>query len=71
MQCRDHLAEKLRASPVLKGMRLVAVTGYGQAEDFERARAAGFDDHLVKPVDLVRRERTLAGFPGERHGSLL
>ena len=56
------LAERLRARPGLKGVRLVALTGYGQAEDF--ARAAGFDDHLVKPIDLVRLERTLAGLPG-------
>lgn len=47
----------------LKSMRLIALTGYGQAEDFERARMAGFDNHLVKPVDLVRLERTLAGLP--------
>jgi CheY-like chemotaxis protein len=32
---------------------LVAVTGYGQWEDKERARAAGFDHHLVKPINLT------------------
>ncbi len=31
--------------------RLIAITGYGRAEDRERAREAGFDDHLLKPVD--------------------
>jgi CheY-like chemotaxis protein len=31
--------------------QLIAVSGYGQAEDRERSRAAGFDRHLVKPVD--------------------
>ena len=31
---------------------LVDVTGYGQSEDRQRALAAGFDDHLVKPLDL-------------------
>lgn len=31
---------------------LVALTGYGQAEDRERARAAGFDVHLTKPADV-------------------
>jgi CheY-like chemotaxis protein len=31
---------------------LVALTGYGAPEDRERALAAGFDEHLVKPVDL-------------------
>jgi CheY-like chemotaxis protein len=33
-------------------MRLVALTGYGQEADRERAQAAGFDRHLTKPVDL-------------------
>lgn len=32
------------------GGRLVAITGYGEPEDFQRSRAAGFDQHLVKPV---------------------
>jgi CheY-like chemotaxis protein len=40
---------------------LVAVTGYGQAEDRERALAAGFDAHLVKPVDPAALESVLAG----------
>lgn len=35
-------------------MRLVALTGYGQAEDIARSRAAGFDEHLVKPIDSRR-----------------
>jgi PAS domain S-box-containing protein len=44
-----ELARRLRLeNPAL---RLVAVTGYGQAEDRERSRAAGFQEHLVKPVD--------------------
>lgn len=40
---------------------LVALTGYGQAEDIERAREAGFDAHMVKPVDLNALERVIAG----------
>ena len=42
-------------------MRLVALTGYGQPEDARRSRAAGFDVHLVKPVDFARLRRVLAG----------
>jgi CheY-like chemotaxis protein len=53
------LARHLRAKPGLDGLRLVAVTGYGQAEDRERSKAAGFDDHIVKPVDLLMLERAL------------
>lgn len=59
-----ELAERLRAMSPLNGIRLVALTGYGQAEDYQRTRAAGFDDHLVKPVDLSALERTLAGISG-------
>jgi two-component system, chemotaxis family, CheB/CheR fusion protein len=55
------LARRLRALPGLRGVRLVALTGYGQAEDLQRALAAGFDDHVVKPVSLAALERTLAG----------
>jgi CheY-like chemotaxis protein len=34
-------------------VRFVAITGYGQETDKEKARAAGFDAHLVKPVDVT------------------
>ncbi len=40
--------------------RLVAVTGYGQPEDRQRARTAGFDKHLTKPVDPDELQRALA-----------
>ncbi len=56
-----QLAGRVRAIPRLSTTRLIAVTGYGQAEDRLRTRAAGFDDHLVKPVDLPALERILAG----------
>jgi PAS domain S-box-containing protein len=56
-----ELAARLRAMPRLNRIRLVAVTGYGQAEDRQRTQAAGFDDHLIKPVDLQALESTLAG----------
>ena len=51
-----ELARQLRAIPAHASMRLIALTGYGQASDKARARAAGFDDHLVKPAspDRVR-----------------
>jgi len=35
-----------------QGLTLVAVTGWGQDEDRRRSREAGFDAHLIKPVDL-------------------
>jgi PAS domain S-box-containing protein len=47
------VAERLRALPALSGLKLIAMTGYGQEEDRRRSREAGFDHHLVKPVDFV------------------
>ena len=55
-----EIARRLRADPTLESVRLVAVTGYGQNEDRERARQAGFDAHVVKPVDLARLERAFS-----------
>jgi signal transduction histidine kinase/CheY-like chemotaxis protein len=40
-------------------VRLIALTGYGQAEDRRRALEAGFDEHLIKPVDLDTLEEAL------------
>ncbi len=47
-----ELATRLRERPELRGTKLVAVTGYGQKTDRARSREAGFDEHLVKPLDL-------------------
>lgn len=47
-----ELAQRLRQHPECKGIRLIAVTGYGQQSDRDRARQAGFDEHLVKPVNM-------------------
>ena len=47
-----ELARRLRASADTAPARLLALTGYGKAEDRQRALDAGFDHHLVKPVDL-------------------
>lgn len=49
-----EVARKLRASESLKAIKLIALTGYGQADDARRAYEAGFDLHLVKPVDPER-----------------
>jgi PAS domain S-box-containing protein len=52
-----ELARRFRADPALRNMVLVALTGWGQDEDRRRTRDAGFDLHLVKPVesDVLRR----------------
>lgn len=45
------VAERLRAHDRCKDAVLIAISGYGQESDRRRARQAGFDHHLVKPVD--------------------
>ena len=57
------LAGLVRALPQCRGMRLIALTGYGQDEDRRRALDAGFDQHLVKPVDIDRLQALLAQAP--------
>ena len=54
-----ELAAHLRELPGLAGLRLIAVTGYGQESDRRRTRDAGFHGHLVKPVDIDAIEATL------------
>jgi signal transduction histidine kinase/ActR/RegA family two-component response regulator len=46
-----EVARRLRADPATRSMPLIALTGYGQLRDQQTALAAGFDLHLVKPVD--------------------
>jgi signal transduction histidine kinase len=47
-----EVAQRIRALPACKSMMLAALTGYGQEEDRQRALAAGFDQHLTKPVKV-------------------
>ena len=54
-----ELVRRLRADAGLASIRLIAVTGYGQESDRRRALEAGFDEHLVKPVDLDRLQSML------------
>jgi PAS domain S-box-containing protein len=49
-----ELARLIRDRGNLARLKLFALTGYGQASDRERTAAAGFDEHLVKPVDIAR-----------------
>ena len=48
-----ELAQCMRADPSLAGIELIALTGYGQQEDRIQSRAAGFSQHLVKPIDAA------------------
>ena len=53
-------ARKIRQQPLGKGMVLVALTGWGQEEDRRKSREAGFDGHMVKPVELDALMQLLA-----------
>jgi len=74
-----EIARRVRCDPALRHVTLVAVTGYGRDEDKRRSREAGFDHHLVKPIDaetlarvvarLESREADGAAAPGEGDGS--
>jgi CheY-like chemotaxis protein len=54
-----EVAEGFRRDNELKDTIMVALTGYAQPDDLERARAAGFNRHLAKPVDIAILEQTL------------
>jgi signal transduction histidine kinase len=54
------VARQLRREPQLRDVRLVALTGYALPEDQQRAFAAGFSEHMAKPVKLEALERLFA-----------
>ena len=56
-----EVARRLRQNAALAHVHLVAVTGYGQDADRLRTREAGFDVHLVKPVEASTMKALLAG----------
>jgi len=56
-----QLAAEIRRRLGGKPMRLIAFTGYGGADDIARAKAAGFDAHLVKPVEIDHLLAALGG----------
>ncbi|WP_167784869.1 ATP-binding protein [Ramlibacter rhizophilus] len=58
-----EVARRLRADARLGRVLLVALTGWGSQEDRKRARDAGFDHHLTKPVDVAAVEALLAQLP--------
>jgi CheY-like chemotaxis protein len=58
-----EVARRIRTLPTICHARLIAITGYGQRTDVLRAKEAGFDQHLVKPVDLEGLLEVLEGAP--------
>jgi CheY-like chemotaxis protein len=61
-----ELAQHVRQDPALADIVLVALTGYVKPEDRERARRAGFDFHLTKPVSWDALERLLGSLPAPK-----
>jgi PAS domain S-box-containing protein len=61
-----ELARRLRSEPATAQARFLALTGYGQAHDRTLARAAGFDHHFVKPVDIAALQAVLGTNNGDQ-----
>ena len=55
-----EVAREIRRQPALRDVMLVAMTGYGHESDQQNSLKAGFDHHLVKPVDHAALSRVLA-----------
>jgi two-component system CheB/CheR fusion protein len=55
-----ELARHIRRNPAIADVTLIALTGYGRASDRAESRAAGFDEHLVKPVQAEQLLRLLS-----------
>ncbi len=60
-----EVARRLRLETGCDEATIIAVSGYGQEEDRRRSREAGFDYHLVKPVDFEQVRKLLAKRRGE------
>jgi PAS domain S-box-containing protein len=60
------IARAFRADEALRSTFLIALSGYAQTDDIERARAAGFDQHLAKPPTIDRLKRAFAAGPRRR-----
>ena len=55
-----EVAQRIRATPWGRAVRLIAITGWGSSEAHQRAVDSGFDGHLTKPVDLERLAAVIA-----------
>ena len=63
-----EVAKQIRQQPVLRNTILVAMTGYGQKSDRQNSQEAGFDYHLVKPVDTLALMKIIAGLGSSKIG---
>jgi PAS domain S-box-containing protein len=58
-----ELARRLRDRPRDRPLRLIAITGYGRDADRQHTREAGFDGHMVKPIDIAGLDAAIQGLP--------
>ena len=58
-------AKHIRQQPWGKGVVLVALTGWGQDEDRRKSEEAGFDSHMVKPIEPAALEKLLANLKAD------
>jgi len=61
-----EVARRVRSAPSGQGVVLIAMTGWGQDEDRRHSHEAGFDHHLVKPVDFPALEQLLVSLARRR-----
>jgi CheY-like chemotaxis protein len=61
-----EVCRRIRQEAWGRELTVVALTGWGQEEDRQRSRDAGFDAHLVKPVDYDQLEKLVASLPSAR-----
>ncbi len=64
-----EVARRIRVEASLPSPTLVAMTGWGRVEDTQRAREAGFDLHLTKPIDIEALERLIGAPDDARRGA--
>jgi len=64
-----EVAKRFRTDCGVRDAFLVAMTGWGTERDRERSRAAGFDEHLTKPIEPSTFEELLTRFDNLRHSS--
>lgn len=65
-----EVAARIRSDARLRDVRIVALSGYGAAEDRQRSQSAGFHDHLVKPVEFAALQAILGSVPSSGSDSL-
>ena len=65
-----QVAKRIREQPWGQRITLVALTGWGQDSDRRRSREAGFDSHMVKPLDLDTLTDLLARLPRAPRGAI-